>query len=138
MKTRHFAVTAIAIAALAAGWGCGDGPTEPKAVPGTLLLQLTTPYADDGAIMLEIRGPDIDQLAAVNSAHLMYSLATSGSVVRVVVVGDIRSTGLLEFHVPDVRAVDDYTAQVIEVADRTNALRSRLAEYELLIIDPNV
>lgn len=137
MKTRHFAVTAIVIAALAAGWGCSDdGPTEPKAVPGSLRLQLTTPYADDGAIMVEIRGPDIDQLAAANSAHLMYSRA-SGSVVRVVVVGDLRSTGLLEFHVPDVRAIGDYTAQVIEVADRANALRSRLAEYELLIIDPN-
>lgn len=139
MKTRHVAVTAIAIAALAAGSGCGDnGPTELRAVPGTLQLRLTTPYADDGAIMLEIRGPEIDQLAAVNSTHLMYSRPTGGSVMRVVVVGDIRSTGLLEFQVPDLRAAGDYSAQVIEVADRTNALRSRLAEYELLIIDPNV
>jgi hypothetical protein len=87
--------------------------------------------------MLEINGPDIDQLAAVNSAHLMYSRAVSGSLVRVVVVGDIRSAGLLEFQVADVREADAYSAKVIEVADRGNALRSRLAEYELLIIDPN-
>lgn len=139
MKTRHLAVTAIVIAALAAGSGCGDdGPTEPNAVPGTLQLRLTTPYADDGAIMLEIRGPEIDRLAAVNSAHLMYSRATSGSAVRVVIVGDIRSTGLLEFQVPDVRAVGDYSTQLIEVADRTNELRSRLSEYEVLISDPNI
>ncbi len=40
---------------------------------------------------------------------------------------------MVTLHVPDVAAAADYTAQVVEVADRQNTLRDSLTGYALTV-----
>ena len=134
MRAPRIAVAVFALAALTLVAACGDDGTGPEAVPGTLRVQLTTPNSDDAAILLEIRGGEVNQLDAVNPSHAMYSREVGSSVI-VVVVGSIVDGGLLEWRVSDVRTADSYTVRVIEVADRSNELRSRVTDYELVITD---
>lgn len=110
---------------------CGDGPTEP--VAGALAVTLTSPNADEGAVLFEITGQGIGILAPADPSYRLFSLPIGAAMVRAVVVGDLSSGALVHFSVPDVGAAASYRATVIEVADRANQLRSRLGEYGLSI-----
>ena len=91
-----------------------------------------TPNTDDGAILLELRGPDIHALAATNSSLQVFS-DTSSAPIRTVVAGSLSAGALLTFHVPDVGAAASYTATIVDVADRQNKLRSGLTGYTLVV-----
>lgn len=126
-----YPITAAAVA-LAVGMACGDdgGPMEP--VPGTLIVSLATPNSDDGAILFTISGGGISAPTAVASSDLFFFRATGTSSLAVVVAGNIASQ-VLRFNVPDVGQASTYTASIIEVADRNNALRASLSGYVLSI-----
>lgn len=132
--TRGFLMLTAGLA-LAATLACGvsDGtivPTGPTA--GTLTVTLTTPNADDGAILLELSGPDMTQIAAGN-ASLYFRHAQDGTTITAVLVGDVEGGPLITFHVPDVDAVSSYSATIQQVADRGNALRGSLTGYSLTV-----
>lgn len=107
-------------------------PSPPPAGAGTLTVRLTTPNTDDGAILLELRGPNIQTLATANSGWQLYSDAT-GTTVRGVVAGNLTAGGVLTFHVANVGAVGSYTATIVDVADRQNKLRTDLTGYSLTV-----
>jgi hypothetical protein len=118
--------------ALAVGLACGDdGPTEP--VPGTLVVSLTTPNSDDGAILFTISGGGVDDPAAVATSHRMFFRTTGTSTTTAVVVGNITSGPLLRFEVLDVGEASSFTGTITEVADRNNELRASLSGYSLAI-----
>ena len=107
---------------------CGkDGPASSKA--GELTLSLTTPFADDGAILISITGPDIGTVRTTSGSLAVHSRAMAGGV-RVAVFGDIASGSLLRIAVPDASQPSKYSATVIEVSDRTNGVRSALTGYK--------
>ena len=108
---------------------CGKdkGPAAPRA--GELTLSLTTPFPDDGAILLAITGPEIGTVRATSSAIATHSRAVAGGV-RVVVFGDIASGSLLRIAVPDASQSSKYSASVVEVSDRANAVRAVLTAYK--------
>ncbi len=115
----------IALAALVA---CGkDGPASSKA--GEVTLNLTTPFADDGAILISVTGPEIGTVRASSSALAVHSRAVAGGV-RVAVFGDIASGSLLRIAVPDASQSSRYSASVIEVSDRANGVRPVLTGYK--------
>jgi hypothetical protein len=135
----------VGAAALFASCGGGDGgaaptlptppvqPTAPVAVPGTLTISLTTPNTDDGAMLLEIAGPaSVAELTSPVQGALVYTRA-NGNSSRVAVFGSLGAGALLRFSVPDVNAVQQYAAQVIEAADRGSALRANVTGYKLTI-----
>lgn len=130
-------VTAIALCAfLSTTVSCGDddngstGPDDP--VAGTLTMSLTTPNADDGALVLRLEGPDMTQVGlAAPALYLRFLEDQSG--VTAVLVGDVSEGALLTFRVPDVERVGSYSATPVEVADRANALRGSLAGYTLTV-----
>ncbi len=140
-RLNWYAITAAAVA-LAVGLACGGdgggggnggttGPTVP--VPGTLVVSLTTPNSDDGAILFSISGGGISAPTAVASSDLLFFRATGTSSLNAVVVGNIAAGPVLRFGVPDVGQVSSYTASITEVADRNNALRTSLSGYVLSI-----
>jgi len=49
------------------------------------------------------------------------------------VVGNLANGAVVTLHVPDVGAAASYTANVLEVADRQDALRPSLAGYALTV-----
>jgi hypothetical protein len=123
-------VALLLAAALPWSSGCGDdsGPTGPEA--GILEVSLTTPNGNDAAIVLRLTGPGISQVRASDGDHYFH-LVESGSGVTVVLVGDLPAGGIVRFSVPDVEAVDSYSAAILEVADESNALRASLSGYEV-------
>ena len=108
-------------------------PTVPAAVPGTLTARLVTPYVDDGAILLDITGPTpAAEIEAVVQGAVVYARA-NGNMTRVAVFGSLRSGALVRFAVPDVNAAQQYGAQVAEASDRSSALRTSVAGYQITI-----
>lgn len=123
-----FAMTAAAVV----GAACSDVPTGRATGAGTLTVRLTTPHADDGAVAFEVSGPSIDAVGAVNGSLRLFTRRVGATVVGVV-IGAVARGAVVTLQVPDVGAAADYTARVVEVADRQNALRASLSGYALTV-----
>ncbi len=143
MKAGHIAL--ILALAGAVGWlaACGDdrnndggvGPSEP--VPGALTLNLTTPNADDRALLISISGSAAaDSMSNILPADTSYTVlprVENGNSARVAVFGDITDGPVLTFDVPDINDPSRYTAQVLDAADASNSLRANLTAYSLQV-----
>src|SRR6266487_1063630 len=103
------------VAALSVGAACSDNPT------------------DDGAMTFEVSGAPIDSATAVNASLRLFTRRVGGSAMLGVVVGNLANGAVVTLHVPDVGAAASYTANVLEVADRQDALRPSLAGYALTV-----
>lgn len=123
----------VIVAALSASAACANDPTAGATQAGTVMLRLTTPHADDGAVMFEVSGPPIDTAIAVNASLQLFTQRASGSTMVGVVVGEVTDGAVVTLRVPDVGAAAGYTARVLEVADRQNALRASLTGYALTV-----
>ena len=147
MPTRRVRLAAIIGAAALLG-SCGGGdsgtppteptpppaqPTVPAAVPGTLTVRLVAPDTDDGAIVVEITGPVPAAEFTPAPQGAVVHARTNGNTARVAVFGSLGAGALVRFSVPDVNAVQQYSAKVVEVSDRGSALRSGVTGYQLTI-----
>ncbi|HET7040350.1 MAG TPA: hypothetical protein VFH97_10725 [Gemmatimonadales bacterium] len=131
MKSRILAMVVV----LLVGAACSDEPTgtAPDAPqPGTLVLNLTTPHADDGAVMFEVTGPDIDGASAANASLRLFTRQADGGLVGVV-LGVVGGGPVAALQVPDVGAAANYRVRVLEVADRADALRASLTGYAITV-----
>lgn len=117
---------------------CGDSTPTAVQVPGALVVSLSTPNSDDGAILISISGGGIGSPSAESSTHVFYSRATSPLATNAAVVGNITSGPLLRFNVPDVGRASSYVATISQVADRDNDLRATLTGYALRITPEGV
>ncbi len=134
MKRLRWHPIAAATVALAVSVACGDGDgVTAVPVPGTLVLSLTSPNSDDGAILLSISGGGITAPTVASTSHVLFSRLTGTTSINAVVVGNITAGPLLRFDVPDVGEASSYNGAVTEVADRANALRTTLTGYSLEI-----
>ena len=120
-------------AALSLAAACSDDPTGGAPRAGTLVVRLTTPHADDGAMLFEVSGPPIDTSAAAGASLQLFTRRADGSTLVGVVVGDLTNGAVIRLQVPDVGAAAAYTARLLEVADRQNALRPSLTGYALTV-----
>ena len=123
----------VMVAALSAGAACSDDPVGSVPRSGTVTLRLTTPHADDGAMMFAVSGPPIDSAVAIKASLRLFTRRTSDSTVVGVVAGVVTNGDVVTLHVPNVAAAADYTARVVEVADRRNAVRGSLTGYALAV-----
>ena len=122
--------TVLVAALLALGCSGGDDPSGP--VAGQLRVVLTSPNADDGAVMFQVTGA-VD--SAVAPAGLtVYQSAPGSNVLRVIVTGDI-STGdnLLTLYVADVGKASSYTTQVLQVAAQGTYAQRPAGAYSLTV-----
>lgn len=119
--------------ALLMGAACSDDPVGGVTQAGTVTLRLTTPHADDGALLFEVSGGPIDSATAGNASLRLFTRRPSGSTIVGVVAGVVTNGAVVTLQVPDVGAAAGYTARVVEVADRQNALRTSLAGYALTV-----
>lgn len=128
---RRLACLGAALAVLA-GAGCsGDDATGPE--PGTLALTLASPHADDAALVVSVNGPGIEAVEAATDRVYIH-VVDEGTARTVVVVAEALAPGvILRVSVPDIGAVDGYTATLLQAADTANALRASLDGYSLTI-----
>jgi hypothetical protein len=137
MKTRRVVVALIMIAG---GIGCGDNATAPTApppppppLPGSAVVSLTTPNADDGAVMVTLQGPDLSTIQASSTAYVLYSRVSSAAEARVILVGNVSAGPLFTFKLGAGQALSAYTASVQQVATRGDALRTSTTGYQLTV-----
>jgi hypothetical protein len=118
---RGMRAVAFAGAVLMSGLSCDlvTGPKGPTA--GSLQVRLTTPNADDGAIIFVVSGGTIDSVTrAAGSSYQV--LAAVGSQTKVLVRGTIGAGAIAQIWVPDVSVA--YAAQVQQAASRTYVQRT--------------
>jgi hypothetical protein len=102
---------AMAAVLLLAGCGGSTGPTA-----GALKVNLVTPYADDGGILLTISGGPIDSVECL--ANRLYTYRVDANSLRVIIAGEIRAGTVALIRVPDTREASQYSAVVSQAAAR--------------------
>ncbi len=99
----------------------GDNPTD---VPPVFVLELTSPGGSDGAILFDVTGGSVTNIAALSSSGGdVFQRFISATNFRVAFVGTVRTGALLSFQPGAGAQASDYSVTVIEVADRNNDLR---------------
>jgi hypothetical protein len=121
------------VAALSVSAACSNDPVAIVPHAGTLTLRLTTPHVDDGALTFTLSGPPINNVNAANASLRLYTRGSGESTIVGVLVGDLATGAVVTLYVPDVTAAAGYGAQVLEVADRNDALRASLTGYALAV-----
>ena len=124
MRVRSRAGVVLALAALLGG-GCKTGTVAP--VAGELTVNLTTPNADDGAILLKIAGSGGETVTSVTascSGCRIFSGVVSGTEVRAVLTGTIAAGAVARVSVSDVNTPASYSVQILDVASRTYVRRA--------------
>ncbi len=84
-------------------------------------MNLSSTGGEGAAFLITLTGTDITDPVAVNGGHRIYSFS-SGSSVKVALVGSASSGDILRFHVPDVGQAGSYSARLDEVAGADNQL----------------
>ena len=108
-------------------------PPPPPAPPGSGIVSLVTPNADDGALVLTLHGPGISDLATASSGYLFYSRLASDSVARIIVVGDVSAGPIFTFKPSASSQVSAYRVTIDQVASRADAVRASMTNYSLTI-----
>ena len=124
------------VAALSVSAACADEPLGGNAQARTLSLRLATPHADDGAMLFAVSGPPIDSATAGNASLQLFTRRVGSATMVGVVVGELANGAVVTLQVPDVGAAAGYSARVLEIADRQDALRASLTGYTLAVV-PN-
>ena len=120
------------MAALSLGAACSDDPTGGTPRTGPLIVRLTTPHTDDGAMTFEVSGAPIDSVVVADASLRLFT-RSEGSTVVGAVVGALANGAVVRLYVPGTAAAAGYTARVLEVADRQDVLRASLAGYALTV-----
>jgi hypothetical protein len=104
---------------------CGDG--GPESGPGTLTATVLSPNGAEGAAVVEVFGPGIGAVGALEGR--VFS-ERRGDTVRVVMVRD-GDAGDLRFTLSVADTTEFFGGTVLEVAGPDDALRAGVSSYTL-------
>ncbi len=127
-----------AAAALALVWLLTAGCENPTTVSGdpmqTFVVHLTTPHADDGAVLITLVGlPSAPiEITSVDSRLVVYS-ARMADTLRIAVFGPITSGPLVQIWPLRASAASLLALRVEEAASRGNDLRDPSSDYALAL-----
>ncbi len=110
--------------------GCekATGPT-----PGAVVVSLTSPALDDGAVLVSLTGAVFQNVAPAASGYVVYSRLTAADELKVVVIGNVGAGPLFTAQVSDTRSVGSMRATVLDVASRADSTRASLAGYSATV-----
>lgn len=108
-------------------------PPPPAPPPGSAIVSLTTPAADDGAVVVRVEGPGLSTLQTASSGYTFYSRLASEQEARVIVLGNVVAGPIFTFKMAAGATASDYTATLQQVASRSDGLRAALTSYSLTI-----
>jgi len=113
--------------------GCSDkGATAPSAA---LIVSLSSPNQQDGAMAIVLRGPDLESTQSIKPTTVLYQRLVGTNESHVLIVGDITRGDLLRVEVLGLVAhpISEYSATVTEVATRTDSSRASVQGYALTL-----
>ncbi|HEY6060682.1 MAG TPA: hypothetical protein VIV10_08855 [Gemmatimonadales bacterium] len=129
MRTHRWIGLGLSLGLLGTGLACGDNAVAPKA--GSVTVSLTTPNADDGAVLIALFGPGITNLQPASASYRVYSLTASPTEVHILIVGDLAAGALLTLNVSDQSRIGDYHGTVIQAASRDDIVHTVSTDYDL-------
>ena len=109
--------------------GCG-GSTAPTA--GTLEVNLATPHADDGGLLLAIAGGPIDSIESAGKQ--VYTSKGEADSLRVIIAGQLTAGPIARIHIPDARQASSYSATVVQAAARAPYTLRNPASYSITLV----
>ena len=109
--------------------GCSGETSGP--VSGTLQVDLTTPFTDDGALLFTVSGGRLDSVEA--GGYSLYSSRADASTLEVIVTGNLSSGMIARVHIPDGRLAAQYSVNVIQAAARVSYAQRDPAVYHLML-----
>ena len=124
-------IAAIAIVALAGLADCKSEASPPT--PGTVTISFHTPNIDDGAALFTVTGPGVRDAQSASSTYKVYWRVVSATEVRFLVVGNLTSGVVATVTIDDLAKVGEYAGSLLEVASRTDAVRSSVSGYSISI-----
>ena len=128
-----------ALVAIAVTLACGDDTgldtTGPQATnvpdPGFVNVSLTSPNSNDGALLIQLSGGEIDSLIGATAS--MFAAETGSNTFRIFVAGTIPDGPVLRFWVPDRRDLSPYTATLEQAATRGTYVQQDISSYALSV-----
>lgn len=109
----------------------GTGPPIDPTNPGFVSVRLSTPNADDGALLLTLSGGAADSLTA--SVGELFFSETGTNTFRIMIAGPLTNGAVARFWMADRRDVAQYTAAVEQVAVRDTYEQRDIGSYSLSI-----
>jgi hypothetical protein len=131
--------TALCVLAAAIGITCTNEstapgtPNSPAPNPTSLVVSLTTPNSDDGAILVTIRGPALATIQSASPDYLVFSNSVSATEARVIVIGDVQRGSVFTVALGGTAPLSDYSASIGQVATRADALRADTIGYRMTL-----
>lgn len=126
----------LAVVLLVLGVACKDSrlgpPPPPPLVVTQAVVSLSTPYPDDGAIVISVHGPDLSTFEPA-SPYVLYSRVASSQEARLIVIGDVTDGPLFTIKLSVAHELSAYTVSVEQVAMRSDTLRANLSGYDAML-----
>jgi len=132
-RTHLFQLGALAGALAVGTSGCNSDTNTDPTSSGPVTVSLSTPNADDGALMIIVKGQGPPTIESASNAYQVYWRLAKAGETRVIVVGDISAGPLFTAAAPPGGSTAGITATIAEVATRANALRASTAGYTLTV-----
>jgi hypothetical protein len=123
----------MAVAAFALLAACGDGPqTPPPVVPGLVDVLVTTPNAQDQALLLSF-GSAIESFAPAAGMDVFHNVSAGSTALLVVAAAPLAAGEIPvgSFTIPDTSRIGSMIATVGEVARADYQLRESLTGYSV-------
>lgn len=132
--TRYWTISTVAAAALLS-LSCDDQPvTEPvPPVPGEALVVFDSPNADEGAVLLTVKGPSVPVLRSGSDGYAVFTKTLSDGSARAIIVGHLADGVLVTAGVDDLERLDEYEVTLDQVSSRDSELRTDLTGFSLTL-----
>jgi hypothetical protein len=119
----------LTLATCAVGLGCdGEGLAPEQAQgPGPLELQVVTPNADDGALLIAVSGGPVDSITS--SEFEVAMLEISPRQYRMLIRGPVHSGSVAQLWVPDRGRRFAYVSSIAQAVSRGTYQRRAVADY---------
>lgn len=130
IRFRDVAGALFAAGLLTAGCDLASGPSGNG--PTTLVVHLTTPFSDDGAVLVALVGPlPADVRVEAAGPDLVAHAVRIADTLRIAVFGPVGSGPLVRLEVPEGRVVSRIDTRLEDAASRAGVQRDAVSGYRL-------
>lgn len=111
---------------------CDSDPAETPTA-GSLTVSISTPNPMESAMLVRITGPGISDARAVSTDHVLHVSDHAPGEFQAIILGDLTSGPLMRFDVPDIAALQKYSAEILQVASPNYDLREDSGQYGITL-----
>ena len=110
--------------------GCSGPPSASESA--SLAVTLSSPFADDGAVLFTVTGGPVDSVES--SGYAVYSSRPEPNTLEVIVTGQLGSGTIARLHIANERLAPAYSARVVQAAARVSYTQRDPAAYGLTLV----